>query len=229
VRSLSVGLFVGWVAGIVSALVVIGPAAWPAAPTPAPSQQAAAAARANTPAPFKPTQVPKPSGPTPTAAPVRPAAQIALPKVGDRVELNGIALTVRSVSPVRPAAPMLPTKPSPEMRAMSESARPRWLALVLDVVIENVGLEPAAYSPRDFGLKDNEGHVYADTKLAGDETVQLRPGRLTGGERVRGTVTFLIPDVRTQPTGLVVSYGSAELLAQQQAIRVAIPDVKIPD
>lgn len=129
------------------------------------------------------------SAPGDTAAPVATSAPAAtMGQVGDRIESDGVALTVHSVSAVDNVDDIF--KPDAGN-----------IFLVADVTIESVDKDAAAYNPLYFKVKDADGFEYNVTLTAPDPS--LKSGELSAGEKARGNIAFEVP---ADATGLVLSY-----------------------
>jgi hypothetical protein len=138
------------------------------------------------------------SAPEPTAA---PAATVG--KVGDRVELNGTALTVTKVTKADKIGDFL-------------KADAGNTYLIAEVVIENVGNDKAPYNPFYFKVKDSDGFEY-NAGITTDKQA-LKSGDLAKGEKARGTVAF---EVKKDAKGFVMEYKPI-VIGGGDAIRVAL-------
>jgi hypothetical protein len=126
-----------------------------------------------------------------TSAPAADTAAPAAPKtakVGDRVELNGMALTVVKVSRAAELGQFNKAKDGNEF-------------VVAEVVIENVDKDKVPYNPLYFKAKDSEGFEVNAELVGGDQS--LKSGELTKGDKARGTVAF---EVKKDAKGLVLEY-----------------------
>lgn len=178
-------LIICCVIGVLVPRRIQAPAA--AAPTAAPQGAAPVAEQ--------PTAVPEPTGapdptdaPEPTQAPEPTAAPPSAAKVGDKVEANGIALTVMNVSKA-------------EAIGSFQKAEAGNTYVIVEVLIENISAEKAPYNPLYFKIKDSDGFEYNATINTGDRS--LKSGDLAIGEKARGNVAV---EVKQAATGLVLEY-----------------------
>lgn len=141
------------------------------------------------------------AAPAATAAPA-PAAVIG--KVGDRVEANGIALTV------------VKTEQKDEL-SQFQKAKDGNTYVIAEVLIENVSVDKAPYNPLYFKVKDGDGFEYNPEITGGDQA--LKSGDLVKGDKARGTVAF---EVKETAKSLVMSYKPLVLFSGDEAIRVAL-------
>lgn len=139
------------------------------------------------------------TGVTPAAAPAA-----AIGKVGERVEMNGIALTV------------VKTENKTELGQFSK-AKAGNTFVVAEVLIENVSVDKVPYNPLYFKVKDGDGFEYTPEITGIDRA--LRSGDLAKGDKARGTVAF---EVKETAKGLVLSYKPLVLFSSDEAIRVAL-------
>ncbi|MBI3966128.1 MAG: DUF4354 family protein [Chloroflexi bacterium] len=127
-----------------------------------------------------------PTGPTRTPTPgPRPPIQA---KVGERIEVEGLALIVHSVRRTDSLSPYTQAKPGEAL-------------LVLDVAIENVSRSEADYGIYYFRLRDPDGFELSARGIGVERS--LKAGKLHPGERVRGDVAF---DVPLEPKGHVLQF-----------------------
>lgn len=145
-------------------------------------------------APGQPTSAPAAE---PTAAPATVA------KVGDRVELNGTALTVVKVDRAAELGQFSKAKDGNEF-------------VVAEVIIENVNADKVPYNPLYFKVKDAEGFEINAELLGSDRS--LKSGELTKGEKTRGTVAF---EVKKGTQGLVLEYKPI-VFGSSDAIKVSL-------
>jgi len=140
------------------------------------------------------------------------ATSEALPigQVGDRVESGGIALTLNSVS----TATRIDDLWTPDDGNVF---------VVVDVTVENVDRDSAAYNPLYFSIKDSDGFEYTTAIAAPDPT--LKSGDLPLGDKTRGNVAF---ELKEGATGLVMSYEPLVLLGGYQEIRFNLGDASAP-
>lgn len=140
-------------------------------------------------------------GPEPTDA---AAAAPAIAKVGDRVELNGMALTVTKVERATQLGQFNKADDGKEF-------------VVAEVIIENVSADnKVPYNPLYFTVKDGEGFEYNAQLVAGDQA--LKSGDLAKGEKARGNVAF---EVKKDTKGLVMEYKPL-VVGESEAIKVAL-------
>ncbi len=125
----------------------------------------------------------------PTSAPA-PTTESAptIGKVGDKVEANGVALTVTKVDHVDAVGKYLKPKDGNTF-------------VVAEVLIENVSADKAPYNPFYFKVKDADGFEY-NAGLTTDESA-LKSGDLAKGDKARGTILF---EVKKDSKGLVLEY-----------------------
>ena len=127
------------------------------------------------------------------------AAAPAVAKVGERVELNGTALTVTQVARATRLGQDNEAKQGNEF-------------VVAEVVIENTGADKLAYNPQSFKVKNADGLDQAASQLAGGTS--LKSGELAKGEKAQGIVAF---EVKQGTKWLVLEYkpgaaGSTEVI-----------------
>lgn len=123
-------------------------------------------------------------------APSTPAS--ALPGLGNAVEDQGYSLSATAVED--PATPGILYQP-----------REGYKLVAIEVVLGNVaGSEPLSVNPLYAYLVDDAGFVYA-AELGGRDD-QLATGELAVGEKVRGWVSFEVPDDAT-PASVKYSVG----------------------
>lgn len=150
------------------------------------------------------------AAPGSTDAPVATTAPaVTVGQVGDRVESNGIALTVNSVSAVDNVSDIF--KPAEGN-----------IFLVADVTVESVDKESAAYNPLYFKVKDADGFEYSTSFTAPDPT--LKSGELSAGDKARGNVAFEVP---IDAKGLVLSYKAIDF-SGDDAIEFELGDTPTP-
>lgn len=122
------------------------------------------------------------------AATAAPAPAAAVGKIGDRVETNGIALTLAKVERKAELGQFMKAKDGNTY-------------VVAEVLIENVSADKSPYNPLYFTIKDGDGFEYnagIDTSDTG-----LKSGELAKGEKARGTVAI---EVKEAAKGLVLQY-----------------------
>lgn len=150
------------------------------------------------------------SAPISTSAPEATAAPaVTVGQVGDRVESNGIAVTVNSVTAVDNVDDIF--KPDEGN-----------IFLVADVTVESVDKDAAAYNPLYFKVKDADGFEYSYTFTAPDPT--LKSGELSPGDKARGNVAFEVP---ADAKGLVLSYKAIDF-SGDDAIEFELGDAPTP-
>lgn len=153
-----------------------------------PGATSAPAARATTGGASSATSAPAATD-APAAAPTEAAeAAPAVAKVGDRVELNGMALTVVKVDRAAELGQFQKAKDGNEF-------------VIAEIMIENVDKDKAPYNPLYFKAKDSEGFEVNAEIIAGEQS--LKSGDLAKGEKVRGNVAF---EVKKGTKGLVLQY-----------------------
>jgi hypothetical protein len=140
----------------------------------------------------------------PVAAPEITQPPAGAGKVGDRVEMAGIAVTVNSVE---------------EMKSIGSytKAKEGNTFIIADVTIENVDRDKAPYNPFYFRLKDNHGFEYSSSFTTPDPS--LKSGEQAKGEKARGNISFEVP---ADATNLVLTYVPEVILGDYQPIRVAL-------
>lgn len=139
-----------------------------------------------------------------TAAPAAPAPAAVVGKVGDRVEANGIALTV------------VKTEQKDEL-SQFQKAKDGNTYVIAEVLIENVSADKVPYNPLYFKVKDGDGFEYNPEISGGDQA--LKSGDLVKGDKARGTVAF---EVKETAKSLIMSYKPLVLFSGDEAIRVAL-------
>lgn len=126
-----------------------------------------------------------------------------LPGAGQRVEQEGIALTIQHVAASQRIAQ---TKAGDGMKLVN-----------LSVVIENVSRTKTPYNPEYFTLKDPDGYEYP-ARIIPLETM-LQAGSLGQGQKVSGNVLFEVPAGANR---LIVKYQPQVLAEDYPEIRVAV-------
>ena len=140
---------------------------------------------------------PTPAANAPTAAPTRAGA------IGERIEQNGVALTVIKM----------------EQKAeidQFQKATTGNVFLVAEVLIENSGVAKAPYNPLYFTVKDGDGFEYNAALTAGEGA--LKSGELVRGDKARGVVAF---EVKQTAKTLILSYKPL-VFGAGDAIRIAL-------
>lgn len=139
-----------------------------------------------------------------TSAPVAAATDVpaTVAKVGDRVELNGMALTVVKAERKAQLGDFIKAKEGNEF-------------IVTEILIENVSADKVSYNLLYFKAKDTDGFEYT-TALGMDQP--LSAGDLAKGEKARGNVAF---EVKKAAKGLVMEYKPL-VFGESEAIRVAL-------
>ncbi len=145
---------------------------------------------------------PTAQAPGQTTAPQAEATAPGLPKVGDRVEAGGVALTVMGVTTVNSISDFLKPKEGN-------------VYLVVDVLIETTGRDSAPYNPLYFKVKD-DGGIESNASLVGPDP-SLKSGDLVKGDKVRGNVAF---EVGASASGFVLTYEPMVIAGGYEAIRV---------
>lgn len=131
------------------------------------------------------------------------AAPATVAKVGDRVEANGVALTVVKVEKV-------------EQISDFQKAEEGKTFVVAEVLIENVSADTAPYNPLYFSVKDSEGFEENSSLMTGNGA--LKSGDLAKGDKARGNVAF---QVKAEAAGLVMEYKPL-VIGNVVPIRVAL-------
>lgn len=127
--------------------------------------------------------------PTDTAVPPTEIAAAQGPgAVGDRVEVDGLAVTVKSIERAAEVGQFLKADPGNEF-------------VIADVIIENAGTDSTSYNPLYFKIKDSEGFEY-NASFVGPEP-SLLSGHLAPGEFVRGKIAV---EVKQEAKGLILRY-----------------------
>lgn len=189
-------------------VTALSPRSTPTAQAPAsgaaPAQQATVAPAQATAMPV-PTAAPEPTdAPEPTAMPEPTAAPASSTGVvGDRLEANGIALTVIKAERVK------------ELGQFFKASAGN-IYVVAEVLIENVSAEKAPYNLFYFKVKDSEGFEFNVTAGA-DQSISS--GELAKGEKVRGNVAF---EVKEASKELVMTYEPITF-GNTDPIKVALP------
>lgn len=153
----------------------------------------------------EPTAAPAPTdAPTDVPAPTDPPAPPSIATIGDRVELNGMALTVLKVD---------------QMKAVGsfQKAKAGNIFVMAEVLIENVDQDEIPYNPFYFKVKDADGFEYSVTINTADQS--LKSGKLTKGDKARGSVLF---EVKEGAAGLVMEYKPVVLFSSDEAIKVKL-------
>jgi hypothetical protein len=115
--------------------------------------------------------------------------------IGQRIEAGGLALTVMGVSKQEDSSSVY---------------------LVVDVVLENVSREQAAYEYIYFSVVDSEGLLYY---AADAPEPSLQEGDLARGSQVRGNVAFYIgPETH----GLIFIFTPLLLSDDSESIQVSL-------
>lgn len=139
-----------------------------------------------------------------TNAPAATEAPAAVAKVGDRVELNGTALTIVKIDRKAAISDFQKAKDGNEF-------------VIAEVVIENSASDSKIpYNPLYFKVKDADGFEYDAGFSAGDQS--LKSGDLAKGEKARGNIAF---EVKKATKGLVLEYKPL-IFGESEAIRVAL-------
>lgn len=127
-----------------------------------------------------------------------------LPRLGQRTEKNGIALTVEKVA-------------KNKTLSRFQAADQNNTYLIVDVLLETLERNEAPYNPLYFKVKDSEGIEYNSTI----NTTQgaLSSGTLYKGDKVRGKVAF---QVREKGSGFVLIYEPLVIFGGYDAIRIQL-------
>lgn len=136
----------------------------------------------------------------PTGVPQPTEAPVSVAKVGDRVELNGMAMTVIKAERKAQLAEFAKAKEGNEF-------------IVAEVLIENVGDDKLSYNLFFFKARDSEGFEYT-TALGMEQP--LSAGDLAKGEKARGNVAF---EVKKAAKDVVMEYKA---LGSSEGIRIAL-------
>jgi hypothetical protein len=119
--------------------------------------------------------------------PARPAAPaIARGKVGQRVESNGIAMTVAAVSNEPRFKEVFAPSPSEKF-------------VDVEVLIENRTAKGFGYYSNQFTLKDDKDRSFSSTALGAGQPA-LGWGTVVPGDKVRGHLAFVLPRDATSLT-----------------------------
>jgi hypothetical protein len=124
-------------------------------------------------------------------------------KIGEKAELEGVALTILGMSQQAKLA---------EIMTPSEG----YTFVDLEVLIENIGRDDETpYNPLYFKIKDSKGYEYTSSMMSVDPS--LTSGDLSKGEKVRGHVAF---EVKADATGVVAIYQPQVILGGYEKIVV---------
>jgi len=126
-----------------------------------------------------------------------------LPGIGQRVEMEGTALTVSAVKA--------------SQRIEQTKAGAENVLVILDVTIENPGRVKSPFNPEYFTVKDPNGYEYPAVIIP-SETI-LQPGSLGQGQKVSGQVVFEVPASAKQ---LVLEYQPQVVMEDYPVIRIQI-------
>jgi hypothetical protein len=126
-----------------------------------------------------------------------------LPGPGQRVESDGIALTIQMVT-------------SSQRVAQTKAGKGNVL-LVLNVTVENVSRTKTPVNPQYFMVKDPQGYEYPAVIIPAESLLQA--GSLGEHQRVSGDVLFEIPAGTSQ---VVVEYQPQVLMEAYPQIRIQI-------
>lgn len=137
----------------------------------------------------------------PAAAPTEVQAAVpAVAKVGDRVELNGTALTVVKVDRAADLGQFQKAKDGNEF-------------LIAEVIVENsASADKIPYNPLYFKVKDSDGFEYDAEFTAGERS--LKSGELAKGDKARGDVAF---EVKKTAKGLSWNISRFSLAHRMQS------------
>ncbi len=186
------------------------------APTVTSPTNAPAAAEAPTSAPaVEATAMPEPTAmpeataaPGATAAPEATAAP-AVAKVGNKVEMDGFAVTVTKAERATQIGDFQKAQDGREF-------------IVIEALFENTDTdkEKADYNPFFFKIKDSEGFEYQATIDMGSNS--LKSGNLDKGSKARGTVVF---DVAKGANGFTLSFQNLSMTMSQTSLQWELGDV----
>jgi hypothetical protein len=123
----------------------------------------------------------------PSKADIKPPAKNLTGKVGNRLALNGSAVSVVSFNPNF-------TNPNEFITPKTGSK-----FVVIEVLYENTGSDKISYSPSDWKATDASAFSY-DGSFSGQDPA-LQSGDLNPGEKARGFITYEVP---ISATGLKV-------------------------
>ncbi len=198
-RRIIAALAVMLVYGLIVACGSGAPAATITSPTSAPGTATSAPNAVSTAAPVATT------APEATAAPAAPT----IAKLGDRVDYQGVAMTVAKAERTTQIGKYQKAQDGREF-------------IVVDVLFENVSAEKtqADYNPFYFKVKDVDGYEFNATLDMGPNS--LKSGNLDKGGKARGTVVF---DVAKGAKGLVMSFQNATMTLQQTTLQWTLGDV----
>ena len=114
----------------------------------------------------------------------------------EAVEAGGSSYTVNEIR-----------DPAPVSRSLDIGKR------LVAVDITQVGLEDGvSHSPRNFSVQDSEGYVY-DRSGSTELDPSFGSGELSAGQRVRGWVTFVVPELATLASIMVEpNYSSPKVV-----------------
>jgi hypothetical protein len=115
----------------------------------------------------------------PPASEIKPPAKQLTGSVGDALQLNGLTVTIVTAD----------VNAKPANQFITPKAGDRFV--VVQVLYENTGSDAVSYSPFDWKLIDSSGFTYTDAFSGIDQ--QLNSGNLPSGGRVRGYVSYEVP------------------------------------
>ena len=179
---------------------ITSPTAAPAADAPTAAPAAAAEAPTTAPAAAEATAAPEA-----TSAPAAPAVA----KIGDKVELDGFAVTVTKAERTAQIGDFQKAQDGREF-------------IVVEALFENISAdkEKADYNPFYFKVKDSEGFEFNATVDMGPNS--LKSGNLDKGGKARGTVVF---DVAKGAKGFVMSYQNVSMTLNQTTLQWSLGDI----
>lgn len=126
-------------------------------------------------------------------------------KIGEKVELDGVAVTFLGMSQQAKLADFL-------------TPAQGYTFIDLEVLIENVNQDDEIpYNPLYFEIKDSKGYEYTSTMMAVDPS--LTSGDLSKGEKVKGHVAF---EVKADATGVVAIYQPQVIIGGYEKIVVSL-------
>lgn len=155
------------------------------------------------------TPVPPTATPKPTAAPEPTAAAPSVAKLGDRVELGGVAVTVTKAERTAQIGKFQKAQDGREF-------------IVIETLIENVSADKAQadYNPFYFKIKDSEG--FESNATIDMDPAALKSGNLDKGSKAKGSVVF---DVAKGSKGFTLSYQNLSMTLSQTTLQWTLGDI----
>lgn len=135
------------------------------------------------------------------------AASKIIGQVGERVEINNIALTVIKVE-------------RKEQLSDFAQADPNNIYVVADILIENIGRDKVSYGWSYFTVKAADGLEYDAESFTGLSN-SLRSGDLFKGDKIRGIVAF---KTKRNAQGLVMTYEPIAIFSEAAPIRIKLDE-----